>query len=85
MIDLGRKINLERNRILVEWDIDAAVALMGPTASRLGVIVWMHKARINLPHLPEDLRQESLDWLRANGFKDYGGSPLPARLEDLLQ
>jgi hypothetical protein len=72
----------ERDRILLDLDIKAARRFMPVNMSDEGILVGMHKSRINLPKLPRDKRQESLDWLRQHGFKNYGGGPLPDQLED---
>lgn len=72
----------ERNRILTEFDVDAALKQMPTWMSREGCIAGMHKARLHIPAIDDKLRQESLDWLRANGFKDYKGAPLPDHLPE---
>ena len=72
----------ERNRILVEWDVKAARAMMPVWISEEGVIAGMHKARLHIPAIDDKLRAESLQWLRDNGFKDYKGAPLPDHLPE---
>lgn len=66
----------ERNRILREFDVDAAHKMM-PYLSREGVIVGMHKSRMHVAHISKELRLESVEWLRARGFSDLHGLPLP--------
>jgi hypothetical protein len=72
----------EFDRVLIELDIDEARKMMPPgtNLSDMGLIVGIHKVRIHRTSLPRAIRQASLDWLRANGFKDIGGAPLPAEL-----
>ena len=72
----------ERDRILRELDIEGAKRMMPAWLSEAGILAGMHKARVHLPHLGDDLRKESLDWLRERGFKDYGGAPLPDHLPE---
>ncbi len=72
----------ERNRILTEFDVEAAMRQMPRWMSREGCIAGMHKARLHIPAIDDTLRKESLDWLRENGFKDYMGGPLPDHLPE---
>lgn len=72
----------ERDRILIEFDIEAATKMMPAWLSREGIIAGMHKARLHVVAIDAKLRQESLDWLRENGFRDYKGGPLPDHLPE---
>lgn len=72
----------ERNRILIEFDVEAAKKMMPAWLSEAGVIAGMHKARLHIPEIDDKLRAESLKWLRDRGFKDYGGAPLPDHLPE---
>jgi hypothetical protein len=73
---------IERNRVLIELDVEGARKMMPPDVpmSDMGLIVGMHKTRLHVTSLPRAIRQESLDWLRINGFKDLHGAPLPKEL-----
>lgn len=73
---------IERNRVLIEMDVAGARKMMPPDSmiSDMGLIVGMHKTRVHVASLPRAIRQESLDWLRANGFNDLHGAPLPKEL-----
>lgn len=72
----------ERNRILIEMDVEAANKMMPAWLSEAGIIAGMHKARLHIPAIDDKLRAESLQWLRDNGFKDYKGAPLPDHLPE---
>lgn len=73
-----------RNRMLINMDLVAARKMMPPgrVMSDEALIVGMHKTRLHVSSLPRALRQASLDWLRANGFNDLHGQPLPDRLPE---
>ena len=75
----------ERNRILIELDIPAARRLIGGNSIGLsdeGILWGLHKTRLHVPTVPRQLRQQSLDLLRANGFSDLHGQPLPDRIDE---
>lgn len=73
---------IERNRVLIELDVAGARKMMPPNMpiSDMGLLVGIHKTRVHVVTLPIALRQQSLDWLRANGFNDRHGAPLPKEL-----
>lgn len=74
----------ERDRCLIEMDVAGARKQLGSDAvhfTEMGMRVGMHKARINLDHLPLHLRQESLQFLRDGGYSNLNGGPLPERIE----
>lgn len=77
----------ERLRMLEELDVDAARAMMPypqrRTMSNLGLLVGLHKASIHTEALGREYRQRSLSWLRANGYSDLYGAPLPASIDEL--
>lgn len=69
----------ERIAALVNLDIEAARRI-DPAIAHLsdeGILVGMHKARLHLGVIPMELRQQSLDFLRAGGWKDMFNAPLP--------
>lgn len=70
----------ERIQVLCTLDIEGARKMIGKVSEIMsdeGIVVGMHKTRLHSPWIPMYYRQESLAWLRANGFKDIGGAPLP--------
>lgn len=74
----------ERNRILIELDVAGARRLIGPDVAALsdeGILWGMHKTRLHVKEVPLALRQQSLELLRAQGFSDLHGQPLPDRIE----
>lgn len=68
-----------RNDALIALDLAWArrmIAPFDPNASDLTLLVAMHKARYNIPAIPEALRHESAAWLRARNLSDIHGLPL---------
>lgn len=65
----------ERNRILAELDVDAALSWV-PGLSREEILVGMHKARYECPDIAPELRHASGEWLRQRGFCRTHGRPL---------
>jgi hypothetical protein len=78
---------IDLDSMLIDLDI-AAVRRFLPTMpdgtpmSDEGLLAGMHKARLHMPAIPRELRQQSLDWLRKNNFRDITGGPLPAELPE---
>lgn len=75
----------QRLQYLIDLDIEAARQIVptgpfGEPMSDEGLLVGMHKARLHCRDIPMKHRQQSLDWLRANGFKDMYGAPLPTEV-----
>lgn len=66
---------IERNRILAELDVDAALSWV-PGLSREGILAGMHKARYECPDIAPELRHASGEWLRCMGFSRLRGLPL---------
>jgi len=67
----------ERNRALVELDIEWARAMMPNARSDAARLIAMHKARMHVPSIDTALRLESVEWLRERGFTDGFKHPLP--------
>jgi hypothetical protein len=66
-----------RNKALVDLDMDWA-RMMIPDASSDDVrLTSLHKTRLECLEIPDAVRLESLEWLRAGGFKRMDGLDLP--------
>lgn len=72
-----RDFVIERDRALTTLDIDwARRQARGAPPSDEVILISMHKARLGVISLPEPLKEESRQWLRARGFKTLdGGQP----------
>lgn len=65
-----------RDVALARMDMDY-LRIMLPDASNDAVrIIAAHKARLECVGLPDMVRIESRDWLRANGFRRFDGTPV---------
>lgn len=69
-------------QMLLDLDIKAAREFCpcmpdGTPMSDEGLLAGLHKTRLHHSEVPLLLREQSLAWLRANGFRDIGGAPLP--------
>jgi hypothetical protein len=78
-----RRIRRRFERAILNLDVEAAkqlaaehVTLGGftPSSDRV-VLAGLHKARAELPSASAEQRLESLEWLRRNGFRAFGGKP----------
>lgn len=65
-----------RDAALIALDLNWARSVMGHHASALTLLAGMHKARYNIPAIPDALRHESAAWLRAHDMTDLHGIPL---------
>lgn len=68
-------------KILIDFDVDKAHQFT-PQLHREGVIAGMHKCRVYAVNVPRALREESLAWLKANGYTGLHGDPLPEAIHD---
>jgi hypothetical protein len=66
-----------RNKALVDLDVDLARTRFPNASSDDVLLVALHKTRLECIEIPEALRLESLEWLRAGGFKRMHGLDLP--------
>lgn len=69
----------ERNKHLIALDLSWARNKFGEGVSDLALLAFMHKARYNIPSIPEALRHESGAWLREFELTDFDGAPLLPR------
>lgn len=65
-----------RNKALAELDLSFAKQ-EHPEGSDEVLLVALHKARVDCTDLPDQLRLESVEWLRERGFSRIDGMPLP--------
>ena len=69
----------QRDQALCTLDLKWArrmIAPFDPHVTDFVLLTAMHKVRYDTPRLPEALRHESGEWLRANGMKCLFGLPL---------
>lgn len=66
----------ERDNALIALDLTWARNVIGHHAHDLSLLAAMHKARYNIPSIPDALRHESAEWLRAHKMSDLFGVPL---------
>lgn len=66
----------DRNTALIELDLQWARSMMSHEVSDFTLLAAMHKARYNIPAIPERLRHESGEWLRENNMGDLYDLPL---------
>lgn len=58
-----------RNKALATLDMDFARSMIGdPSADDETLLAAMHKARFEVPDMPDALRHESRRWLEAHGM-----------------
>ncbi len=79
-----RKYVRARDRALRDMDVDAMLALhrkhnpgARPPPDRTITLAGMHKARIQVLDMPEDLKEQSRLWLVAHGFSTGMGTSAP--------
>ncbi len=68
---------VERKRILETLDLDAVRGLYPAMTTNFGLLIAMHKARVDAADIARELRLLSVEWLRAHGYRRNGGLPLP--------
>ena len=66
----------ERNIALVDLDLRDAQKMF-PSASGHALLIAMHKARYGCNGMPDALRHDSAEWLRARGYGAMFGPLLP--------
>lgn len=66
----------ERDKALIALDIGWARQMIGRIDDDFMLLVAMHRARYNIPSIPDALRHESAAWLRAHDMADIEGVPL---------
>ena len=77
----------ERNNALIALDLTWARNVMGHHAHDLTLLAAMHKARYDIPSIPDALRHESAAWLRAHKMTGMFGMPLlpPGQLPEGIE
>jgi hypothetical protein len=66
----------ERDVALITLDMEWARNAMGRDICDAALLAGMHKARYNIPGLPDAVRHRSAEWLRERGLPDINGVPL---------
>lgn len=71
----------QRHQMLVTMDMKMGRALIqsgaGENPTDEAVLIALHKARYEVPSIPDELRHASRAWLEANGHDRLRGIPWP--------
>lgn len=71
----------QKLKMLVDLNVAAFRGQLGPDA-RLAtdevLLVALHKSRVEIVHLPDVVRLESVEWLRSSNMLRLNGLPLPS-------
>ncbi len=74
----------QRRRMLMTMDLTLGRALIqagagGEPIDDEAVLIAMHKARYEVPDIPDELRHASREWLESRGFDRLRGTPWPPK------
>lgn len=73
----------QRRRMLMTMDTTLGRALIqqghGASPTEDVILTAMHKARYEVPDIPDELRHESREWLESRGHDRLSGIPWPPK------
>lgn len=66
-----------RDQSLRTLDVNLARLISDSKSSDEAILIGLHKTRVEASSIDRALRLESVEWLRARGYKRMYGMPLP--------